>query len=106
LGFENFLWHITLPLVIGGVLIAPVAAYAARWVSPVFLSVMVGLLLIGLNAKTVSQPLFSALGIAFPEYFDILFLTFVGLIVLLLVFGLLSRSRRVLPEGFGVGSDD
>jgi uncharacterized membrane protein YfcA len=70
LGFQNFLWHITLPLIIGGVLIAPVAAYAARWVSPAFLSVMVGLLLI-----------------------------FEGLIVLLLVIGLLSRSRRVLPEG-------
>jgi uncharacterized membrane protein YfcA len=99
LGFQNFLWHITLPLIIGGVLIAPVAAYAARWVSPAFLSVMVGLLLISLNAKTVSQPLFSALGIAFPRYFDILFLTFVGLIVLLLVIGLLSRSKRVVPEG-------
>ena len=107
LGFQNFLWHITLPLIIGGVLIAPVAAYAARWVSPVLLSVSVGLLLIGLNSKTVFQPLLSALGIALPpERLNILFLTFVGVAALLAVIGLMSRSKRVLPDELGAASDD
>jgi len=30
LGFENFLWNITIPLIIGGVIAAPLAAYTCK----------------------------------------------------------------------------
>jgi uncharacterized membrane protein YfcA len=58
LGLENFLWQITIPLIIGGVLIAPVAALASRRVSPRMLVAAVGVLLVLLNAKTAFQSLF------------------------------------------------
>jgi len=53
LGFENFLWNITIPLIIGGVIAAPLAAYTCKKVSPRVLGSMVGLILIILNARTI-----------------------------------------------------
>jgi uncharacterized membrane protein YfcA len=105
LGFENFPWQIILPMVIGGVLIAPVAAYASSRVSATFIGVAVGLLLVALNVNTVSQSLSDTLGFPLPSYFDILILVLVGLTVILLIIGLLSR-RGTSPESLGVGSDD
>jgi hypothetical protein len=52
LGFQNFLWHITIPLIIGGVLVAPVAALVSRRISPKLLMAAVGVLLVLLNGKT------------------------------------------------------
>ena len=97
LGFQSFLWHITLPLLIGGVLIAPVAAYASSRVPPTLMGVAVGLLLMVLNVKTVSQSLSGVLGLPLPPHFDVLFVALVGLIAVLLVIGLLSgeASKRL-----------
>ena len=107
LGFRSFLWHLTLPLIVGGVLIAPVAASISKRVSPAITAVAVGLLLVALNVKTVMQSLSQALGLVLPEYFDVLVITLVGLIAVLLLIGLLSRSKRaVSPENLEVGSDD
>lgn len=94
LGFQSFLWHITLPLLIGGVLIAPVAAYASSRVPPVLMGVAVGLLLVTLNIKTVSQSTSRTLGLTLPAHFDVLVITLVGVIAAMLVIGTLSRSRR------------
>src|SRR5918992_1247231 len=55
LGFQNFLWHITLPLMVGGMLIAPVAAYTSSRVSPVLMGVAVGLLLVILNVSVITS---------------------------------------------------
>jgi uncharacterized protein len=106
LGFESFPWPIILPLIVGGVLIAPVAAYASSRIPPAFIGVAVGLLLVALNVNTVSQSLSNLLGFPLPSYFDIVIMVMVGVTVLLLLAGLLSRSRRTYPEGLGVGSDD
>jgi len=54
-GFENFLWHITIPLIIGGVIAAPIAAYTCKRISPMVLGTAVGALLIILNTRTVAQ---------------------------------------------------
>jgi hypothetical protein len=99
LGFQSFLWHISLPLIIGGVLVAPVAAYASSRVPPALMGVAVGLLLVVLNVKTVSQSLFKALGLTLPAYLDALIITLVGLIAALLVIGLLFLSRRLSGAG-------
>jgi hypothetical protein len=106
LGFENFPWQIILPLVVGGVLIAPVAAYASSRISGAFIGVAVGLLLVALNVNTVSQSLSKFLGFSLPSYFEVLILILVALTVLLIVIGLLSRVRRTSLEGLGAGSDD
>jgi uncharacterized protein len=106
LGFESFPWQIILPLIAGGVLMAPVAAYASSRIPSAFIGGSVGLLLVVLNVNTVSQSLSDVLGFPLPSYFDVLVLILVGLTVLLLIIGLLSKSRRTSPEGLGVGSDD
>jgi uncharacterized membrane protein YfcA len=98
LGFRSFLWHITLPLIIGGVLIAPVAAYTSRRVSPMLMGVAIGLLLIVLNAKTVYQSLSHTLGLSLPVYFDSLVIAVGGLMVTLLVIGAVVQSRRISPK--------
>ena len=99
LGFQSFLWHITLPLLVGGVLIAPVAAYASSRVPPTLMGVAVGLLLMVLNVKTVSQSLSRVLGQPLPAHFDVLVVALVGLTAVLLVIGLLSRrSIEAAPE--------
>ncbi|MDI6855885.1 MAG: sulfite exporter TauE/SafE family protein [Candidatus Thermoplasmatota archaeon] len=53
IGFENFLWAITIPLIIGGVIAAPIAAYTCKRVSPRILGILVGAILIALNARTL-----------------------------------------------------
>jgi uncharacterized membrane protein YfcA len=106
LGFQNFLWHITLPLMVGGMLIAPVAAYTSSRVSPVLMGVAVGLLLVILNVKTVSQSLSKVLGFALPPYIDVLVITLAGLLVALLVIGTIFRSRKMPAGGLEAGADD
>ena len=106
LGFQNFLWHITLPLMVGGMLIAPVAAYTSSRVSPVLMGVAVGLLLVILNVKTLSQSLSQALGFTLPSYIDVLVITLAGLLVTTLVIGTLFRSRKMPAGGLEAGTDD
>jgi uncharacterized protein len=106
LGFENFLWHITLPLMVGGMLIAPIAAYTSSRVSPVLMGVAVGLLLVTLNVKTVSQSLSKVLGFTLPSYIDMLVITLAGLLVTMLVIGTLFRNRKMPAGGLEAGADD
>jgi len=61
LGFENFLWNITIPLIIGGVIAAPLAAYTCRKVSPRVLGSLVGIMLIILNARILISSLLELL---------------------------------------------
>ncbi len=63
LGLEKFLWWVTIPLVIGGVVAAPLAAWACKRVSPYTLGVFVGALLITTNARTIMTSLPEALEI-------------------------------------------
>ncbi|MDI6708502.1 MAG: sulfite exporter TauE/SafE family protein [Candidatus Thermoplasmatota archaeon] len=53
IGFENFLWAITIPLIIGGVIAAPIAAYTCKKIPPRLLGILVGAILIALNARTL-----------------------------------------------------
>lgn len=65
LGLDKFLWGITVPLIIGGVVAAPMAAYSCRKISPRVLGVAIGVLLIGLNMHTAA-PAFVMLGTKIP----------------------------------------
>jgi len=53
LGFENFLWNIVIPLAIGCIIAAPVAAYTCKRVPQSVLGVLVGILLIITNLRTL-----------------------------------------------------
>ena len=53
LGFENFLWFITIPLIIGGVIAAPLAAFTCHRIPSRWLGVSVGLFLVILNIRTL-----------------------------------------------------
>ena len=50
LGFESFLWNITIPMIIGGVILTPVAGWLARRIPRRALGVLIGVWLIALNA--------------------------------------------------------
>ena len=53
LGFENFLWLITIPLIIGGVIAAPLAAFTCHRIPARWLGLSVGIFLIILNIRTL-----------------------------------------------------
>jgi uncharacterized membrane protein YfcA len=53
LGFENFLWALALPMIIGGVLLTPVAALVAKKIPRRLLGILIGVWLIILNARTL-----------------------------------------------------
>ena len=53
LGFENFLWFITIPLIIGGVIAAPLAAFTCHRVPSRWLGLSIGIFLIILNLRTL-----------------------------------------------------
>ncbi|KPV62013.1 MAG: Sulfite exporter TauE/SafE [Candidatus Bathyarchaeota archaeon BA2] len=43
IGFESFLWSIVLPMVIGGIILSPVAAYVCSKIPRRLLGILVGL---------------------------------------------------------------
>ena len=57
LGFENFLWLITIPLIIGGVIAAPLAAFTCHRVPSRWLGVSIGVFLVILNVRTLLKAL-------------------------------------------------
>ncbi|MBM3943756.1 MAG: sulfite exporter TauE/SafE family protein [SAR202 cluster bacterium] len=96
LGIHNFLWKITIPLLLGGILVAPVAAYVSRRVPGKALGIAVGLLLIVLNSRTVLQYIAHATGLTLPTPSNIVIMVLVGLIAAWLVVALLL-SRKAIP---------
>lgn len=63
LGFEAFLWQITIPLIIGGVMIAPVAAYTCGRISQTILGAAVGTIIVVLNTRTIAGALPKVVGV-------------------------------------------
>ena len=57
LGFANFLWFIAIPLIIGGIIAAPIAAYTCHRIPPKYLGIFVGIFLIILNTRTILRTL-------------------------------------------------
>lgn len=53
LSFSQFPFGLTLALALGGVLVAPVAAYICRILTPRLLSLMIGITVIGINVLSV-----------------------------------------------------
>lgn len=53
LGFGSFLWNIIIPLIIGGVIAGPVAAYTCKKIPSHILGPLVGITLIILNTRTI-----------------------------------------------------
>jgi len=53
LGWESFDWGLVGALVVGGVIAAPIAAYLCRRLPTRVLGILIGLLLVGLNLRTL-----------------------------------------------------
>ena len=53
LGFENFLWSLALPMVIGGIFLTPIAAFTAKKIPKRWLGILIGAWLIILNTRTL-----------------------------------------------------
>lgn len=63
LGLEKFLWGITVPLLIGGVIAAPLSAVACRRIDPGRLGTVIGAMLILLNLRVVAPVVSGVLGV-------------------------------------------
>ncbi len=98
LGLQNFLWHITLPLLAGGIVVAPLAAWVSRRVPARALGVAVGLLLVVLNLRTVAQYLSRATGFTLPAPSNVMTIALVGLIGAWLIVALVLGRRTVPGE--------
>lgn len=72
LGVETFLWYITVPLLIGGVIAAPLSAYACRNVPAGHLGVAIGIILIALNLRVVAPAASNVLGVSLPIKLDLI----------------------------------
>ncbi len=53
IGFESFLWNIVLPMVIGGIVLTPIAAYVTSKTPRRLLGILVGLWVAALNIRTL-----------------------------------------------------
>jgi len=53
IGFESFLWNIVLPIVIGGIILTPIAAYVCSKTPRRLLGILVGLWVAALNIRTL-----------------------------------------------------
>ncbi len=59
IGFESFMWDIVLPMIIGGIILSPVAAYVCSKTPRRLLGILVGLWIIVLNLRTLITLLLS-----------------------------------------------
>ena len=100
LGLDKFMWGITLPLLVGGVIAAPIAAYTCKRISTANLGVMIGSLLIILNLKVVTQAVSTSLGVSLPLKLDsIVVFAAIGLaLAAMLVRSVVSRRSVVVPD--------
>jgi uncharacterized membrane protein YfcA len=97
IGFENFLWFITIPLIIGGVIAAPIAAYTCRRVPSTLMGMLVGSILIVLNTRTLAKSLPEFLGLPIlvsPDVIALLVIMTIAVLVLSCVW-----VRRKKGEG-------
>jgi uncharacterized membrane protein YfcA len=53
IGFESFLWNIVLPILIGGIILSPIAAYACSKTPRRLMGILVGLWVAVLNIRTL-----------------------------------------------------
>ena len=53
IGFENFLWNIVVPVLIGGIILTPIAAYVCSKTPKRLLGILVGLWVAVLNFRTL-----------------------------------------------------
>jgi len=53
IGWESFKWDLVIVLIIGGVIAAPIAAYLCKRMPAKALGILIGLLLIGVNLRTL-----------------------------------------------------
>ncbi|UCH70292.1 MAG: sulfite exporter TauE/SafE family protein [Candidatus Bathyarchaeota archaeon] len=57
IGFESFLWNIVLPILIGGIILTPIAAYVCSKTPRRLLGILVGLWVVALNIRTLLMAL-------------------------------------------------
>lgn len=49
IGFESFMWSLTMPMIIGGLILTPISGYLVARVPKKWLGILIGLWLIALN---------------------------------------------------------
>ncbi|MFX1342064.1 MAG: sulfite exporter TauE/SafE family protein [Promethearchaeota archaeon] len=97
-GFENFLWFITIPLIIGGIIAAPVAAYTCKRVSAYLLGTLVGTILIVLNSRTLIRTLPGLIGIESPINLDLFIILGVVVLISVIIASYWYRSRKTADQ--------
>ena len=55
LGFDSFMWDITIPMIVGGVILSPVASYLTSKMPKNLLGILIGLWLVALNVWGMLQ---------------------------------------------------
>ena len=53
IGFENFLWALALPMILGGFILTPIAALTAKKIPKRWFGILIGVWLITLNTRTL-----------------------------------------------------
>jgi len=86
LGFENFLWSLAFPMIIGGIILTPVAALIAKRISKRWLGILIGVWLVILNARTLIQTIW------YHWFLDVIFVSVV--MTTTLVSYLTTKARK------------
>lgn len=86
LGFENFLWSVAFPLIVGSVIAAPRAAYTCKKISPIILGTTVGAIIIALNTQTVLKYLPEIIGLKIPIKPDLITVFVIFVLIFLIIF--------------------
>lgn len=79
IGFENYLWFLVIPLILGGVVAAPVAAQVCRRIDPKLMGILVGTILVVLNTHTLVNTLPNFIGIPLPIHPELFTISVIGL---------------------------
>lgn len=98
LGFENFLWYVTIPLIIGGILAAPMAAHTSKKMPPNILGTLVGAILIVLNTRTVAEYLPNIIGMEMTVKPELIIVSIVIILVFLIVLRYIHYKKGAPKE--------
>ncbi len=94
LGFENFLWGLALPMIIGGFILTPIAAFMAKKIPKRWLGILIGVWLIILNARTLIQSIW------YHWFLDVIFVS-VTITAIILVYWM-KEQRKEKPHEISV----
>ena len=99
LGFDKFIWGITLPLIIGGLIAAPIAAYTCKRIPSGALGTAIGAILILLNIRSITPAVTKLFGVDVPVNI-MRFMTpgIIGFMLITLLVCVLMKKRFAAKE--------